>query len=125
MHALTLEVMKDYLKNAKKCLDIGTGSGWMSLAMKKMMTDEDSMVYALDHIEGILKLAEKNIRKNHEEYATSGKIQFVLGDGRNGLPDYSPYDVIHLGAAATMEAVQFFIDQLAPDGILCGPIINT
>lgn len=110
MHAMTLEFLKDQLKTSKKCLDIGTGSGFMALAMKKMMEDEEGMVYALDHVEGILKLAEKNIRKNHEEYVMSGKIQFVLGDGRNGLPDYAPYDVIHLGAAATMEAVQHFID---------------
>ena len=37
MHALTLEFIKDYLKNAKKALDIGVGSGFMTLAMAKLI----------------------------------------------------------------------------------------
>ncbi len=31
MHAITLEFLKDYLKESKKALDIGTGSGWMTV----------------------------------------------------------------------------------------------
>jgi len=42
--------MKNDLKKAKKCLDIGTGSGWMTLAMAKMMEDPLGVVYSLDHI---------------------------------------------------------------------------
>ena len=37
MHALTLEIMKEKLKQGKKGLDIGTGSGYMTLAMAKVM----------------------------------------------------------------------------------------
>ena len=33
MHCLTLEQMKDKLKTSKKALDIGCGSGYMTLAM--------------------------------------------------------------------------------------------
>lgn len=53
------------------------------------------------------------------------KVKLVLADGRQGLPDEKPFDVIHLGAAATMESVEKFIDQLRDDGgVLIGPIIN-
>ena len=47
----------------------------------------------------------------------------IKGDGRKGLAQYAPYDIIYLGAAATIEVVTKFLDQLAPNGVLCGPII--
>jgi protein-L-isoaspartate O-methyltransferase len=37
MHALTLEVLREKLHTAKKALDIGTGSGYMTLAMAKVL----------------------------------------------------------------------------------------
>jgi protein-L-isoaspartate(D-aspartate) O-methyltransferase len=52
------------------------------------------------------------------------KVQLVLADGREGLPDEGPFNVIHLGAAATMESVEKFIDQLRVGGVLIGPIIT-
>ena len=31
MHAYALELLKDHLLNSKKCLDIGSGSGYLTL----------------------------------------------------------------------------------------------
>lgn len=61
MHAITLEFLKDYLKESKKALDIGTGSGWMTVAIAKLMEVPDSIIYGMDHFNGVLKYAKKNI----------------------------------------------------------------
>ena len=42
-------------------------------------------------------------------------IIVVLTDGRQGWPEFAPYDAIHVGAAAP-EIPQPLIDQLKPGG---------
>lgn len=74
MHAYTLEVMYSYIKNGKKCLDIGTGSGFMTLAMAKILECPQGITFGLDHLKGVLKIARENISKNHKNYLTEGKI---------------------------------------------------
>ena len=40
MHAFTLELIKNYSKTAVKSLDIGIGSGWMSVALSELMENK-------------------------------------------------------------------------------------
>jgi len=72
----------------------------MTLALAKLVNSETSLVVGIDHIKGILNLARRNINKNHSEYLEKNRIILCLGDGKNGFPEYAPYDLIHLGAAA-------------------------
>jgi protein-L-isoaspartate(D-aspartate) O-methyltransferase len=62
-----------------------------------------------------------NISKNHSAYLDSGKVVIKEGDGRIGLPDYAPYDCIHVGAAAD-EMPQELLNQLAPGGRMVIPV---
>ena len=39
----------------------------------------------------------KEYYRNHKEYIDDGRIEFVVADGRKGLPEYAPYDVIFVG----------------------------
>jgi len=121
MHAVQLELLKDCFKNAKKALDIGTGSGFVALCLSKMMRCEGSKTYALDHIGGIMDLAKANISKHHKEYVDDGRIEFVVGDGRSGLPEHAPYDVIFVGGAVS-ELLDEIVDQVAPGGSMLIPI---
>jgi len=36
--------------------------------------------------------------RSHLDYLKNGKIVIVEGDGRLGLPEYGPYNCIHVGA---------------------------
>mmetsp|Transcript_10041 Transcript_10041/g.9983 ORF Transcript_10041/g.9983 Transcript_10041/m.9983 type:complete len:91 (+) Transcript_10041:331-603(+) len=53
MHAATLEKLKDHLLKSKKCIDIGTGSGFLAACFAEIIP-KDSKVIMLDHIEGII-----------------------------------------------------------------------
>jgi len=64
VHASTLEKVKDRLKEGAKCLDIGTGSGYVAACFAEMV-GKDGKVYMLDHIQAILDFASTNIKKGN------------------------------------------------------------
>ena len=82
--------------------------------MAKMMPS-GGKVYGIEHINQLVKFAENNIRKHDARLLEV--IVIIEGDGRKGLKQYAPYDVIHVGAA--VEAIpQELLDQLASGGIM-------
>ena len=66
----------------------------MALAM-----GDKGKVFSVDHIQSICDFAKSNIMKNHKELIESNIIEFVNQDGRKGLADKGPFDVIHVGGA--------------------------
>lgn len=56
-------------------------------------------------------MSRQNIEKDHPELLSSGRIQLKVGDGRLGVPEFGPYNAIHVGAAAH-HLPQALIDQL-------------
>ncbi len=120
MHAYCLELLKDHLKPGGKALDVGFGSGYLTVAMSKMMDDKGTAV-GIEHIKELCDFANENIRKNHKNLLDSKKVILVHGDGRNGCTQYGPYNCIHVGAAAT-KLPQALIDQLTNGGRLVIPI---
>jgi len=120
MHALQLELLKDCLKGAKKALDIGTGSGYMTLALAKMMKGKDIKVYGIDHIPKLIDQARENLTKHHSEYLDT-KIELIVADGREGLEQHAPFDIILVGGAMS-KLPEEFLDQLAPGGSMLIPV---
>jgi protein-L-isoaspartate(D-aspartate) O-methyltransferase len=96
----------------KRALEIGTGSGYQAAVLAKIVdsvfTIEIDPDLARESNERLKNLGYKNI---------VGKA----GDGYNGWPDHSPFDIIIVTAAA--EAIPApLIDQLAENGRLVIPI---
>ena len=120
MHAYCLEVLKDHLKEGGRALDIGFGSGYLTVAMSKMMGDKGTAV-GIEHIEQLCEFAKENISKHHKNLLDEKKVILINGDGRLGCKEYGPYDCIHVGAAAS-ELPQPLIDQLALGGRLVIPV---
>ena len=120
MHAYCLEVLRDHLKEGGKALDVGFGSGYLTVAMSKMMNDKGTAV-GIEHIKELCQFAEKNISKNHKNLLDSKKVILVQGDGRLGYKELGPYNCIHVGAAAH-ELPEALINQLANGGRLVVPV---
>ena len=120
MYAYCLELLKDHLKPGGKALDVGFGSGYLTVAMSKMMEDKGTAV-GIEHIKELCDFANQNISKHHKNLLDTKKVILVNGDGRKGCPEYGPYDCIHVGAAAA-QLPQPLIDQLANGGRLVIPV---
>ena len=112
--------MKRPFKIGGRALDVGFGSGYLTVAMSKMMEDKGTAV-GIEHIKQLYDFANTNINKHHKNLLDSKKVILVVGDGRNGCAQYGPYDCIHVGAAAE-QLPQSLIDQLANGGRLVIPV---
>lgn len=122
MHANACESLLPFLKPGSKVLDIGSGSGYLTHVLAEL-TQPGGTVIGIDHIQGLVDLANKNTAKSSEgrELMESRRIIFVKGDGRKGYPEGAPYDAIHVGAAAA-EHHQALVDQLKAPGRLFVPV---
>ena len=120
LHAYCLEQLKYHLTEGCSVLDVGSGSGYLTVALSKMM-DDNGLVVGIEHMEDLYIFGETNIMKSHSNLIKEGKIKLVKGDGRKGYKENGPYDCIHVGAAA-MEPPKEFIEQLKPGGRLVMPL---
>jgi protein-L-isoaspartate(D-aspartate) O-methyltransferase len=120
MHSHALEWLKDYLKEGAKVLDVGSGSGVLCALFLKMMNNTGTVV-GIEHIDELTELGKINLSRNHKEALDNKSIIMVTGDGREGYEEHSPYDVIHVGAAAA-EVPEALVKQLAVGGILMIPV---
>ena len=59
LHAYCLEALKDKLKPGCKALDIGFGSGYLTVAMSKMMNDKGCVV-GIEHMKELYKYGKEN-----------------------------------------------------------------
>ena len=120
LHAYCLEALREYLQEGAKALDVGFGSGFLTVAMSKMMNDKGCVV-GIEHIKDLYDFGTNNISKNHQNLLDNKSIELILGDGRNGYKEKAPYKCIHVGAAA-MEVPKELLNQLDFGGRLVMPL---
>uniref|UniRef100_A0A914CXV1 Protein-L-isoaspartate O-methyltransferase n=1 Tax=Acrobeloides nanus TaxID=290746 RepID=A0A914CXV1_9BILA len=120
MHAMALEYLSDKLVAGAHVLDVGSGSGYLTVCMAKMVGSKGKAV-GIEHIQDLADLSIKNIRKNHGDLSQNGTLTIIQGDGRLGYPQHAPYNAIHVGAAAK-EVPPALFDQLAVGGRMVIPV---
>nr|CAH7731594.1 unnamed protein product [Callosobruchus chinensis] len=120
MHAHALELLKDKLLNGTRALDVGSGSGYLTVCMAILLGDKGISV-GIDHIPELVEMSRQNIIKDNRNLLDSGGVHLIVGDGRQGHPELGPYDAIHVGAAAPT-LPQALIDQLKVGGRLIVPV---
>ncbi|CAD5118775.1 DgyrCDS7451 [Dimorphilus gyrociliatus] len=122
MHAHALELLSEHLQEGKRALDVGSGSGYLTACMAKLVGSTGKAV-GIEHIDELVSLSKQNLNRSPEtqEMLDNGQAVFVVGDGRQGYPQYGPYNAIHVGAAAPT-IPQALENQLAEGGRLIIPV---
>ena len=120
LHAYCLEALKGYLTEGCTALDVGFGSGYLTVAMSKMMNDKGCVV-GIEHMKELYDLGKQNISKNHKKLLDENKIKLYCDDARYCLEDKGPFKCIHVGAAA-VEPPKVFLDKLEVGGRLVIPL---
>ena len=121
MHGRCLELLAPPLlaKARSKVLDVGSGSGYLTAAFALLGPGIDA--YGVDRDAGLVALSVKNVAKDNLQKELGDRVRFERRDGWTGLPDYGPYDAIHVGAAA--ETIpDALLDQLARGGRMIIPV---
>ena len=127
MHAYALEYLYPALKNFLnfnpknfRLLDIGSGSGYLTVCLSKLIKDQGTVI-GIEHIPELYQKGENNIKKHHKNLLDEKKIELYLGDGRTYFKDKPLFKCIHVGAAA-VEPPKEFLDQLDVGGRLVIPL---
>lgn len=75
-HATVLELLKDKLVGGERALDIGSGSGYLTVCMSLMMGPNGRAI-GIDHIPELVDKSIKNVEKDKPNLLASQRVKFV------------------------------------------------
>ena len=98
MHATALEHLKDHLLPGARALDVGSGTGYLSACMARLVGD-DGRVIGVDHIAELVATSLENVKNDDASllrhlHALGGE---AVGGACSALPEVASSDA---GAAA-------------------------
>lgn len=113
----TVVIMTESLdvKEGQKILEIGTGSGWQTALLSRLV-GKKGFVYSVERIHELVVLSKRNLKK-----VGIKNVKIFEGDGSLGLKKYSPYNRI-IVTAACPEIPKPLIDQLKLAGRMVVPV---
>jgi protein-L-isoaspartate(D-aspartate) O-methyltransferase len=96
-----------------RVLDVGTGSGYHAALLARLVAH----VWTIERHPQLTEQARSTI-------AALGidNVEFVVGDGWQGLPERAPFDAINVAAATGEQPPSALEGQLAPGGRLVAPV---
>lgn len=109
-HALTLEILLPSILNAKKILDIGCGTGYLSQCFA--LTNPNASVMAID--------IHKDLIEKAKSLSNLPNLIFNRCEAHE-ITDEN-FNVINVGFAAPKALHEFLTDKLETNGILLCPV---
>ncbi|MEK6876471.1 MAG: protein-L-isoaspartate(D-aspartate) O-methyltransferase [Nanoarchaeota archaeon] len=103
------------LKEGEKVFEIGTGSGYQSAIIAKIVGLKGNVI-STEVIPELVSFAKQNLAK-----AGIKNTEVYEDDGSKGMKDKSPFDKIII-TAACKEFPKPLLEQLKPEGIIVGPV---
>lgn len=120
MHAYALEMLESRLRSGARALDVGSGSGYLTVCMAEMV-GKQGRVFGIEHISDLVARARLSALADRKDLVDAKRLQFLTVDGFDGLPDSGPYDAIHVGAAAP-HVPTTLVKQLKKGGRMIIPV---
>lgn len=74
-HRYALELLEPKLKEGANALDVGSGSGYLAVAMTYLV-GETGHVAGIDHVRELVDWSTANMRKSHAALLDSGRLVF-------------------------------------------------
>jgi protein-L-isoaspartate(D-aspartate) O-methyltransferase len=96
----------------EKVLEIGTGCGYQTAVLAKLI----KQVYSMERLAALLNHARRHLRE-----VRLVNVHLRHGDGLLGMPQIAPFDAIVMTAAAA-RVPEKLVEQLKPAGRLVMPI---
>ncbi len=118
---LTVAFMFELLqpRPGDKVLDIGSGSGWTSALLAKIVGNKGKVI-AIELLPELKEFGEKNTAKYN--FVEKGIAQFICADGSKGYPKEAPFDKVLCSAAIQKQVPQAWKKQLKVEGRIVTPI---
>ncbi|KAL0236966.1 hypothetical protein PCE1_000363 [Barthelona sp. PCE] len=120
MHAYFLDISwREMHKNeVSSILEVGSGSGYLCAAFAALFPT--ARVFGVDHIPDLVKRSSFVIESNYPDLQE--RVSIIEHDGRTGLENKSPFDIILVSAAVQQQfVIDALLDQLSEDGIMLIP----
>lgn len=109
---------KSELVVGDKILEIGTGSGYVTALLAYLVTKK-GRVDSIEYIPELKETAEKNLSKYN-----FGNIKLYVGDGKEGLKNFSPFNKI-ISGAYVKNIPKSWREQLEINGKIITPFNNS
>jgi len=114
----TIMIMLNALevKRGENVLEIGTGSGYQTALLSKLVGPKGKIT-SLEVLPELIDFAKKNLRK----IKLDKNVKIIRTDGSRGYEKFAPYDKI-IVAAASPKINQVLLSQLVREGVIVLPV---
>lgn len=75
-HAYALELLRDRLTEGERALDVGSGSGYLTVCMA-LMVGSTGRAIGIDHIPELVNYSRENVLKDKPDLLESGRVKLV------------------------------------------------